>query len=86
MRRAVPGAVRKRAQRAAAVSASRRTIVSVARERTLFASLARTLVLALQPELEGLIVSERKPKQSIVSDAELWASCVGGAAQQGAYR
>jgi arsenite methyltransferase len=32
------------------------------------------------------IVSETQMKESIVSDADLWASCIGGAAQQDAYR
>jgi len=32
------------------------------------------------------IVSERQMKESIVCDADLWASCIGGAAQQDAYR
>ncbi len=32
------------------------------------------------------IVSEQHLKQSIVCDADLWASCIGGAAQQDAYR
>jgi arsenite methyltransferase len=32
------------------------------------------------------IVSERQLKDSIVCDADLWASCIGGAAQQDAYR
>jgi arsenite methyltransferase len=32
------------------------------------------------------IVSERELKESIVCDADLWASCIGGAAQQDAYR
>jgi ubiquinone/menaquinone biosynthesis C-methylase UbiE len=32
------------------------------------------------------IVSEQQLKQSIVCDADLWASCIGGAAQQDAYR
>ena len=31
------------------------------------------------------IVSERQLKESIVCDADLWASCIGGAAQQDAY-
>lgn len=31
------------------------------------------------------IVSEQPLKQSIVCDADLWASCIGGAAQQDAY-
>ena len=31
------------------------------------------------------IVSEQQLKQSIVCDADLWASCIGGAAQQEAY-
>jgi arsenite methyltransferase len=32
------------------------------------------------------IVSESQLKESIVCDADLWASCIGGAAQQDAYR
>lgn len=32
------------------------------------------------------IVSERQMKESIVCDADLWASCIGGAAQVDAYR
>ena len=32
------------------------------------------------------IVSEQQLKESIVCDADLWASCIGGAAQQDAYR
>jgi arsenite methyltransferase len=32
------------------------------------------------------IVSERQLTESIVCDAELWASCIGGAAQQDSYR
>lgn len=32
------------------------------------------------------IVTERQLKESIVCDADLWASCIGGAAQQDAYR
>jgi len=32
------------------------------------------------------IVSEQRLKDSIVCDADLWASCIGGAAQQDAYR
>jgi arsenite methyltransferase len=32
------------------------------------------------------IVSERQLKESIVCDADLWASCIGGAAQEDAYR
>ena len=32
------------------------------------------------------IVSEEQLKESIVCDASLWASCIGGAAQQDAYR
>jgi arsenite methyltransferase len=31
-------------------------------------------------------VSEQQLKESIVCDADLWASCIGGAAQQDAYR
>jgi arsenite methyltransferase len=32
------------------------------------------------------IVSERQLTESIVGNADLWASCIGGAAQQDAYR
>jgi arsenite methyltransferase len=32
------------------------------------------------------IISERQMKESIVCDADLWASCIGGAAQEDAYR
>ena len=32
------------------------------------------------------IVSEAQMKESIVCDADLWASCIGGAAQEDAYR
>jgi arsenite methyltransferase len=32
------------------------------------------------------VVSEQQLKESIVCDADLWASCIGGAAQQDAYR
>ncbi len=32
------------------------------------------------------IVTEQELKESIVCDADLWASCIGGAAQQDAYR
>ena len=32
------------------------------------------------------ILSEQQLKDSIVCDADLWASCIGGAAQQDAYR
>jgi arsenite methyltransferase len=32
------------------------------------------------------IVSEKQMKESIVCDADLWASCIGGAAQVDAYR
>jgi arsenite methyltransferase len=32
------------------------------------------------------IVSEQQLKESIVCDADLWASCIGGAAQQDAFR
>src|ERR671919_383895 len=31
-------------------------------------------------------VSEQQLKESIVCDADLWASCIGGAAQQDTYR
>lgn len=32
------------------------------------------------------IVTDRQLKESIVCDADLWASCIGGAAQQDSYR
>jgi arsenite methyltransferase len=32
------------------------------------------------------IISEQQLKESIVCDADLWASCIGGAAQEDAYR
>jgi arsenite methyltransferase len=32
------------------------------------------------------IVTERQLKEAIVSDADLWASCIGGAAQEDSYR
>ena len=32
------------------------------------------------------IISEQQLKESIVCDADLWASCIGGAAQQDTYR
>jgi len=32
------------------------------------------------------IISERQMKESIVCDADLWASCIGGAAQEDVYR
>ena len=32
------------------------------------------------------IVSEKQLKESIVCDADLWASCIGGAAQEDSYR
>ena len=32
------------------------------------------------------IISEQQMKESIVCDADLWASCIGGAAQEDAYR
>ena len=32
------------------------------------------------------IISERQMKESIVCDADLWASCIGGAAQRDEYR
>ena len=34
----------------------------------------------------GDIISEQQMKESIVCDADLWASCIGGAAQRDAYR
>jgi arsenite methyltransferase len=31
------------------------------------------------------VISEQQLKESIVCDADLWASCIGGAAQHAAY-
>ncbi len=32
------------------------------------------------------IISEQQMKESIICDADLWASCIGGAVQRDAYR
>ena len=34
----------------------------------------------------AVIVSGQQVKESLVCDADLWASCIGGAAQEDAYR
>jgi len=41
---------------------------------------------AIEGEIDAKPVSEQQLKDSIVCDADLWASCIGGAAQQDAYR
>jgi arsenite methyltransferase len=50
-----------------------------------FAEIARVLRPGGRLALAD-IVSEQQLKESIVCDASLWASCIGGAAQQDAYR
>jgi SAM-dependent methyltransferase len=50
-----------------------------------FAEAARVLKLGGRLAIAD-IVSEQQMKESIVCDADLWASCIGGAAQQDEYR
>jgi arsenite methyltransferase len=50
-----------------------------------FAEVARVLRSGARLAIAD-IVSEQQLKESIVCDADLWASCIGGAAQQDAYR
>jgi arsenite methyltransferase len=54
-------------------------------KRRVFAEAARVLRPGGRLALAD-IVSERQLKDSIVGDADLWASCIGGAAHQDAYR
>jgi arsenite methyltransferase len=54
-------------------------------KRRVFAEAARVLRPGGRLAIAD-IVSERQLKDSIVCDADLWASCIGGAAQQDAYR
>jgi ubiquinone/menaquinone biosynthesis C-methylase UbiE len=50
-----------------------------------FAEVARVLAPGGRLAIAD-IVSEQQLKESIVCDADLWASCIGGAAQEHAYR
>src|SRR2546421_2993199 len=50
-----------------------------------FAEAARVLKPGGRLALAG-IISEQQMKESVVCDADLWASCIGGAAQRDAYR
>jgi arsenite methyltransferase len=52
---------------------------------TVFAEAARVLRPGARLAIAD-IVCEQQLKESIVCDADLWASCIGGAAQQDAYR
>jgi SAM-dependent methyltransferase len=54
-------------------------------KRRVFAESARVLKPGGRLAIAD-IVSEQQMKESIVCDADLWASCIGGAAQQDAYR
>jgi arsenite methyltransferase len=53
-------------------------------KETVFAEAARVLKPGGRLALAD-IISEQQLKESIVCDADLWASCIGGAAQQYAY-
>jgi arsenite methyltransferase len=55
------------------------------RKDTVFAEAARVLKPGGRLAIAD-ITSEQQLKESIVCDADLWASCIGGAAQQDAYR
>jgi arsenite methyltransferase len=54
-------------------------------KRAVFAEVARLLRPGGRMAIAD-IVSEQQLKDSIVCDADLWASCIGGAAQHDAYR
>ena len=61
-------------------------VINLAPEKDLvFAEAARVLKPGGRLAIAG-IVSEQQMKESIVCDADLWASCIGGGAQQDAYR
>jgi arsenite methyltransferase len=61
-------------------------VINLAPEKELvFAEAARVLKPGGRLAIAD-IVSEQQMKESIVCDADLWASCIGGAAQQDAYR
>lgn len=54
-------------------------------KRRVFAEAARVLRPGGRLAIAD-IVSEQQLKESIVCDADLWASCIGGAAQEDSYR
>jgi arsenite methyltransferase len=56
-----------------------------ARKERVFAEAARVLRPGGRLAIAD-IVSERQLTEAIVSNADLWASCIGGAAQQDSYR
>jgi arsenite methyltransferase len=61
-------------------------VINLAPEKqAVFAEAARVLKRGGRLAIAD-IVSEQQMKESIVCDADLWASCIGGAAQQDAYR
>jgi SAM-dependent methyltransferase len=61
-------------------------VINLAPEKArVFAEAARVLMPGGRLAVAD-IVSEVQMKESIVCDADLWASCIGGAAQQDAYR
>jgi len=61
-------------------------VINLAPEKDpVFAEVARVLKPGGRLAIAD-IVSEQQMKESIVCDADLWASCIGGAAQQDAYR
>jgi arsenite methyltransferase len=61
-------------------------VINLAPEKeAVFAEVARLLKPGGRLAIAD-IVSEQQMKESIVCDADLWASCIGGAAQQDAYR
>jgi arsenite methyltransferase len=61
-------------------------VINLAPEKELvFAEAARVLKPGGRLAIAD-IVSEQQMKESIVCDADLWASCIGGAAQEDAYR
>jgi arsenite methyltransferase len=61
-------------------------VINLAPEKeAVFAEAARVLKPGGRVAIAD-IISEQQLKESIVCDADLWASCIGGAAQQDAYR
>jgi arsenite methyltransferase len=61
-------------------------VINLAPDKTaVFAEAARVLKPSGRLAIAD-IISEQQMKESIVCDADLWASCIGGAAQRDAYR
>jgi arsenite methyltransferase len=61
-------------------------VINLAPEKgAVFAEVARVLRHGGRLAIAD-IISEQQMKESIVCDADLWASCIGGAAQRDAYR